>query len=612
MKNKFALILLVSFICCYVTVHAQNYDTNQFNYNLTKSKDIQKIDGNSYYIHVVQPKQTLFSIAKLYEVTMDTICSINFLPSREINVGQSLKIPVVYSKNIIYNKSANSSVNETTENSSKISDIKSENNSSKASTNTSKSSVSNKKSSYVNEYEDRLNVLKSNKLENGRVKPITDKTFNVALLFPLYYENAKELDVDANNGQIISGTSKSFRFIQFYQGALIAVDSLTKRGMNVKLSVFDVDEKDNKALELVNNNSLKDMDLIIGPFYKNPYNVICKYAAEHNICIVNPTQSIKNTSCANSNSFKANVDNKLKWTYIANYIIDNYPNANIIIYTTDKTKDASNIDLISRLLSKSIPQRVRLQNFDIYNFLVDYSSADSTLMNGKLYDSISIDNKKFTRKQLQEHANDYTEFENKIKIFSQSVDGNGGYVKYLSGGRDNVIISFAKDYSHVLDNVNRLSRNSHAYKIHTFGDVSWTDYELDNKSLNNIDYHYCTNKMIDYKSNEVNAFIRKFSSEYTAEPNASQYAYLGFDTFYFFLNMLFYYDIDFPKHVTKFSYNGLESSFFFAPTDNAYGFENYYSNIYQIKKYEYKTMSSKDYIWNNIAIDLRSFIEVNH
>ena len=67
----------------------------------------------------------------------------------------------------------------------------------------------------------------------------------------------------------MNGNKKPFRFVQFYQGAMIAIDSLIKMGMNINLSVFDVDEKVESANAVINNHELEGMELIIGPFFRN-------------------------------------------------------------------------------------------------------------------------------------------------------------------------------------------------------------------------------------------------------------------------------------------------------------------------------------------------------
>jgi len=53
--------------------------------------------GKLYYLHVVKPKQTLFSISRAYALKIDEIASVNNLSKKELQQGQKLLIPTVIS-----------------------------------------------------------------------------------------------------------------------------------------------------------------------------------------------------------------------------------------------------------------------------------------------------------------------------------------------------------------------------------------------------------------------------------------------------------------------------------------------------------------------------------
>ncbi len=58
-----------------------------------KQPDTAGNDNANYIIHTVKPKETLFSIAKQYGVSMDAIKSANGMDSDVLHIGQQLKIP---------------------------------------------------------------------------------------------------------------------------------------------------------------------------------------------------------------------------------------------------------------------------------------------------------------------------------------------------------------------------------------------------------------------------------------------------------------------------------------------------------------------------------------
>lgn len=59
---------------------------------ILSKKPIVKVDDSAYKVHVVQSKETLFSIAKLYGLKVDDLIAMNNLNNPNINIGQELKV----------------------------------------------------------------------------------------------------------------------------------------------------------------------------------------------------------------------------------------------------------------------------------------------------------------------------------------------------------------------------------------------------------------------------------------------------------------------------------------------------------------------------------------
>lgn len=80
---------IVIFICFFpfLTLNSQNV--------IKKSEDIVSILGRKYYIHLVDTLQTLYSIAKVYNVPLDQIVLINKEKVTQLKKGDILRIPVI-------------------------------------------------------------------------------------------------------------------------------------------------------------------------------------------------------------------------------------------------------------------------------------------------------------------------------------------------------------------------------------------------------------------------------------------------------------------------------------------------------------------------------------
>ena len=67
----------------------------------TKSTTTQTIDGKKFYIHSIEKKQSLYSIAKLYSVSLDDIYKYNPEAKSSVKTGQELKIPYALSTAVV-------------------------------------------------------------------------------------------------------------------------------------------------------------------------------------------------------------------------------------------------------------------------------------------------------------------------------------------------------------------------------------------------------------------------------------------------------------------------------------------------------------------------------
>ncbi len=80
-------ILLIGLLACFLTVEAQVTP-------IQKSKNKIVVGGKTYLLHIVAPKQTLYSICKAYGVDMAKVMTINNKKSTALNVNDALRIPI--------------------------------------------------------------------------------------------------------------------------------------------------------------------------------------------------------------------------------------------------------------------------------------------------------------------------------------------------------------------------------------------------------------------------------------------------------------------------------------------------------------------------------------
>jgi LysM repeat protein len=209
-----------------------------------KSQIVTEYDGKPYYIHAVQKKQSLKDIAEIYDVTVYEILKENKDVKNSVKAGELLRIPYKHKEEVVVVEDVvvDTIMNDTTE--------------------------------YVEEF-----ILPSFDSE---------RLYKVALMMPLYLEQIDDafLEAEVSNKQLLA---KPFSYLHFYEGFMIAVDSMVSQyDMKLDLKVYDVDQDTNKVVSAINDPWLANADVIVGPFHVKAFEKVMAFAAENDILFVIP------------------------------------------------------------------------------------------------------------------------------------------------------------------------------------------------------------------------------------------------------------------------------------------------------------------------------------
>jgi LysM repeat protein len=252
-------------------------------------EDIVTQNKKKIVFHQVKRKQTAYSIAKMYNVPLNEIYDLNPATKKGLKVGNMLKIPksenndtkiqIVEDDNYIYHKpQKNCSLKDlATEFDIEIIKIKSANPNIKNTIKKGEEIRIPKKKIISEEIVNSINDESTNVITNDilfNVNPDApcdsfnykeyDKPFKVALMLPLFLTQNETIGLDSREKpEENEFYKKSPIFLEFYEGVLMALDTLRKEGLNIELQIFDT-EKDTSNIEniIVNNEEqLKQTDL---------------------------------------------------------------------------------------------------------------------------------------------------------------------------------------------------------------------------------------------------------------------------------------------------------------------------------------------------------------
>jgi ABC-type branched-subunit amino acid transport system substrate-binding protein len=145
-------------------------------------------------------------------------------------------------------------------------------------------------------------------------------------------------------GDTINSTStrlKKDKFLNmtldFYSGALMAIDSAKTIGINVDVALFDSQETKNASnISSINQeNNLETADAIIGPFYQNNVEKTAELLAKNNVPVISPLS--KDIGNAYPNLYQTIPTNEALKTAIFDYMTSKGGN---IIAVVDKKKES--------------------------------------------------------------------------------------------------------------------------------------------------------------------------------------------------------------------------------------------------------------------------------
>ncbi|MCD4664953.1 MAG: LysM peptidoglycan-binding domain-containing protein [Bacteroidales bacterium] len=551
--------------------------------------------------HKVQAKETLYRIAKNYFLSIDSIKKYNpGLISNDIYIGQVIKIPII--------KPETNYIIHTSEKKDKLQKIAKK---------------------YDVNYSDiiAINPEIDNKVPKGQTIKIPieipdepepgtalpdipvneelfspcgglernkDYTYNVALMLPLFLEELDSMEINKENNVIDQTNVKSFRFIQFYEGFLMAVDSMKAKGMNLNLFVYDIDNTSEKTHKVLQTSELSSMDLIIGPFYKESFEQVAKFAKAYEIKIINPLSTREEIIFDNPFVFKAKPTTGSQADLLVSLISEQYPEANVIIVRHNNYKYQSTVSFIRNYLNSKRKIQIYIPNRKI----LEYFASNDTIIN--LYTENFIVNKDFIAK----NPNDSSYFSNTAKEAIYVNDSINGIKTYLSRNRKNFIITLSEDKVFSQEILSRLNKLSGNFDITLFGLPEWDKYnDLETVQLLNLDFHNFSSSYIDFEDRNVKKWIINFRNRFKTEPAVKKFAYDGFDIGWYFMNALFLYGKKFEDCLNHFDISLIQTTFEFEQVNNN-GYQNIYWNVGRYKDYKFLKVAK-----NTIELEGDTFIK---
>ena len=408
--------------------------------------------------------------------------------------------------------------------------------------------------------------------------------FHVALMMPLYLEqvDGEFMASEPSNKMLLT---KPFSFLHFYEGFMVAVDSIVNsRGMDLELKVYDVDNDVRKASRILNDSWLQNADLIVGPFYYKTFQVVRDFAVENNIPIVNPITQRSEIVEDYPNVIKVKPSLDGQMAHLESLISRYYHGNNVFIITHDEDSAPEIIERINEIVERNLDEYSYVANSHIVKVIKTHQKRWKYLRIEFEATDYLTDNMSLNVNMLKRNINDSTAFRNSIVNIDYKHDSLRRVKNYASSMRNNLFIVYGTDKVFANEIVNKVTKLTVNYPMTVVLLPDWSKFEgLFNENLNKMHAIYFDDNYVDYQNIRTESFICKFRNRYETEPN--DYAYQGFDIGWYFLNALNVYGDKMMENLPYYNTPLLQTRFHFERNSETSGYENTFWNVYQFKGY---------------------------
>ncbi len=410
------------------------------------------------------------------------------------------------------------------------------------------------------------------------------KRYRVALMVPLYLYDIANIPVSKEKANKAK-KSRSLSFLQFYEGFMIAAETMEKQGMKLDLTVIDVTENVSSAEKALSQIENKDWDLIVGPFFGKSFEVIEEYAKAHGIAVVNPLSTRKSVIEDSPNVVKAKAGDIGMILTISNLVKNHYSDANVFIVSREKDTDTVFLNQLEHHLNYAVNDEVTVSGDEFLQFA--RNESERLEMGSHMVPTIDVEGQVYSTRDFQNDATKNVVLANSVKRYPYSEIAK--VKSQLSGVRDNVIIAYGEENVFATQMLNSLTKSADRFPITLVCAPDWQKHEkllVDN--LLKMNAIFISDFFVDYNDDAAKRFVLRFRQKYVTEPQ--QYAFEGYDVGCYFLNVLMQYgseDLINCLHCYQASMLHTNYRFYYKNYLNAAGNEgkeNLYWSIYQYDK----------------------------
>lgn len=390
---------------------------------------------------------------------------------------------------------------------------------------------------------------KNDKKQESESQPITKELTNEEV-----FSQNEELKKDIKTIKaavmlpFMAGTSTNMdeqvRMVEYYEGFLMAVDSLKKQGVSIDLYTYDTKGREATLNSILSKKEMKNMDIIFGPAKAQDIDVLATFADKNNIRLVVPFAPKVDEVFKNPHIYQINTPQSYLYSEVYEHFTRKFSDSNVIFM------NASNGDREKDEFIKGMKTELKNNGISYRDFTVTDNFYEITTVMDTLRNNIFIP----------------------------------------TSGKSTALVK-------ILPQLTQIRRERPNYMMNLFGYPEWQTYTNDYlASFYEIDtYFYSsfyTNNLFPAAVHFTNSYRRWYSKDMANI--YPKYGMLGYDTGYFFLKGLSKYGNKMEENLNSIQVTPIQTGFKFERVNNWGGFINrkvffvHFSKDYELIKLDFE------------------------
>ncbi|WP_298533365.1 LysM peptidoglycan-binding domain-containing protein [uncultured Algibacter sp.] len=212
-----------------------------------------------------------------------------------------------------------------------------------------------------------VNLIDSISLDNSK---------HIAVMLP-FRLNRVDFDSISDAKRSIKNDPYLNASLDFYSGVLVAIDSLKKLGISLKVDVYDTRYQVSEVSDILNTNSFEEVDAVIGPLTTSCFDKVASELRMKNVPVVSP---IGTKLELHENVFQSRPSNDLLKEKIVNFVKADSISNILIVSDTENVKVSDEIKKEFNLASQ-VKSRKNKDGED--EFFVTKDDIEKVLKPGK-------------------------------------------------------------------------------------------------------------------------------------------------------------------------------------------------------------------------------------